>query len=148
MIFRAFTFGVASVIGIALGTWIVERDPPVVITKIDVDRAVVQPGDKLKLHLWVRRYKNCYTKIDRVLIYSDKVRVELMDSEFARPLGPLGDDDYRVEVYIPSDATNGPAVYRTVTTYRCNLIHDWFWPIIVGPNDVVFSIQGVPTEFR
>ena len=142
MIFRAFTFGVAATVGISLGIWTIDREPPTTTNRVEVITPEVPPGGKLRIHYWVRRMKECAIRIDRMMIDSTKVRVVLPDIDFERPPGPIGDDDYVSEVDVPDSLTEGPAIYRAVFRYNCNLIHRWFWPVVVGPVDVQFTVKG------
>jgi hypothetical protein len=142
MIFRAFTFGVATTVGVALGLWTIDRDPPVVINSVQVLTPEVPPGGRLRIKYQVNRIRECAVHIDRLLLDSAKVRGELTDLSFAKPPGPLGNDEYTTEIRVPDTFSQGPAVYRTLTTYRCNLIHA-IWPVPWGPNDVSFVVRGM-----
>jgi hypothetical protein len=35
----------------------------------------------------------------------------------------------------------GMGRYRAITTYKCNVVHALFWPIVVVSNDVTFVIR-------
>lgn len=143
MIFKGFFFGAAAAIGTMFGVWVIERDPPVVTNSSEVLTQTVPPGGVLRIHNRVTRFRQCQTHIDRLLLDSAKVRSELSDVDAERPLGPMGEDEFTIEVKIPSTFSNGPAIYRTITAYRCNLIHKWFWPIVLGPVDIIFEVRGV-----
>lgn len=143
MLFRIFTFGVAGVIGVTLGSWAIEREPATVMRRMEVITPEVQPGGRLRIHYFVTRYKDCMIKIDRSIHDSQKVRYVLPDLDFTRGPGPLGEDDYVSETVVPNTLAEGPAFYRATTRYQCNPLHR-FWPIVVGPIDLYFTIKGEP----
>lgn len=145
MLFRIFTFGVAATIGMALGIWTIDREPPTVTIKTEVLTPEVSPGGVLKVHYFVKRFRDCEVKIDRILTDSQRVRVVLPDLEFSKAPGPMGDDDFVTEVPVPQTFSKGPAVYMTLTSYRCNIVHN-LWPILVGPAQVLFVIDGSPVD--
>jgi hypothetical protein len=142
MIFRIFTFGMAGLMGTALAVWTVDREPPIVITRTELLTPEVPAGGELKFHMWVTRYRSCKVSIDRLILDSAKLRFVLEDQAFERPPGPLGEDDYVNLVKVPIQTSAGSAVYRTITRYECNIIHRWFWPIVVGPSDLPFFVRG------
>jgi hypothetical protein len=151
MILQAAVLITAGLIGAALGVWTIDRDSPTVIERVNVLTPQVTPGGKLRVEYHVRRLRDCATHVDRVLFDSARVRGDLMDVDSLKPLGPMGEDTYVVEVPIPTTFSSGPALYRILVSYRCNLVHRWFWPIVTPAQDIMFNVSSpydLPKEYN
>lgn len=125
-----------------LGQMVGDRDPPTVITHVEVNSVKPWPGGEVHVRYNVRRFRQCATRVERVLYDAVQLRVPLPTREFATSPGPTG-DDYAVAVPIPTTVTPGPATYRIITSYACNVLHNLF-PIIVQSPDVHFTIEAAP----
>jgi hypothetical protein len=143
MIFRLVTLVVSAALGGALGLWTIDRDPPVVINQAEVLTPEVPPGGTLRIKYHLNRRRDCESHIDRILYDSAKVRGLLPDIDFAKTPGQLGNDEYTAEIRIPETFSEGQAVYRLISVYRCNVIHK-AWPITIGPTDIPFAVKGMP----
>lgn len=139
MIFRVVFYGAAGVAGAILGLWSVDREPPTVTLRAEPMTQTVVPGGDLKIKFSVRRTKSCVTHIDRLLLDSQKARFLLPDLDYAKAPGPMGDDEYVSVVPIPEQMAGGPARYRTIASYQCNIIHR-LWPVTLDPIDVPFTV--------
>lgn len=140
MLFRVVTYGTAAFIGTMMGIWTIDREPASVTLKTQVLTPSVMPGAELRIRYTVRRARDCGSHFDRVLLDSNRVRVVLPDVSFAKPPAPLGDDTYISTILVPPSFAAGPAIYRVIPSYTCNMIHRLFWPITLDPVDVLFDV--------
>jgi hypothetical protein len=141
MIWRALTLiGCSITAGIA-GVMIGDREPPTVIDKTEILTPVVAPGENLRIRYEVYRRRSCHTRVERILLDGENARFVLPVTELSGAPGLLERDAYVSVIPIPTDATRGVGKYRAITTYKCNVIHSLFWPIIVVGNDAVFTIE-------
>lgn len=140
MMFRAVFYGTAALVGATLGLWTIEREPPVVTLRTELSTPTVAPGGDLKIKLTVRRTKSCVTHVDRMLFDAEKARFPLPDLDYKKAPGPLGDDTYMTVIPVPEQMGEGPALYRSISSYQCNLVH-LLWPVSLEPIDVPFVVS-------
>lgn len=132
----------AGGIAATLGLWVSDKSPPVTTLGVTPLNPVVAPGEALKVRYELERTRSCASRVDRVLFDGMGQRFDLADTEYAAAPGPIGRDGYTVRVDIPRSFADGSSVYRTVITYRCNLLHE-LWPIITR-GEVPFTTKGPP----
>lgn len=142
-LFGGFIIGVMSLTGGSLGWWATQRESPTQVYKIEVLTPQLPPGGELRIRYTVRRSQSCWTRVERVLFDFENTRFPLSTREFSASPGPLGDDSYVVSTFLPETLKEGPAHYRTITTYWCNIVHN-IWPIVVTGPDLTFTVSGEP----
>jgi hypothetical protein len=138
VIFRAVTLISCGIVGGWLGWMANERDVPVRYQSNEVINSP-RPGEPLRVRHAVTRNKSCQTTVYRLIFDKEGDRFIVPDLEFAAGVLPLGADTFVVPVPISPEADPGPATYRALRKYRCNLLH-WVWPITDGPFDYAFTI--------
>lgn len=116
-----------------------ERNLPVKFSTTEVLNSP-KPGEVLRVKHTVWRDKSCATIVSRLIFDKDNDRFIAPDLVFAEGVLPLGSDSFIAPVPISIEADPGPATYRVVRKYRCNLLH-WIWPITDGPHDLLFTID-------
>lgn len=138
MIWRSVTLISCGIVGGWLGWMASERAIPV---KYQSSEIVTQPapGEILRVKHVVWRDKSCLTTVYRLIFDKENHRFIVPDLEFGDGVLPLGADTFVVPVPISPEAEPGPATYRAMRKYRCNLLH-WIWPITDGPHDYPFVI--------
>lgn len=122
-----------------LGLWASERNPPQVVLSAKVAEVTVAPGGLMHVAFEGERYRPCAIKIDRILYDAQHVRSTLEDVEMASTGAP-GRFAVVVPISVPRSFAEGTAIYHTIASYRCNLLHALF-PII-EVLDVPFEIRG------
>lgn len=120
---------IIGAITLQLALWATDRTPPIDIISSEAESYAVPEGT-LFIRYTVERHRSCQFKVDRSLITSEQVRIELADSEWAAAPGPMGRDSYKTEVIIPSRVPAGPSRYNTILKYQCNPLQA-LYPIIV-----------------
>lgn len=140
MIFRSVTLIACGIVGGWLGWMASERDVPVKYHANEVVNSP-RPGEPLRVRHVVVRNKSCQTTVYRLIFDKEGDRFIVPDLEFAAGVLPFGADTFIVPVPISPEADPGPATYRALRKYRCNLLH-WIWPIIDGPFDYQFTIAA------
>lgn len=128
--------GVSAIVGL----WVQDTSPPIAPMSVTPVQSIVAPGETLRIRYDVERYRSCASRIDRILLDSDKIRFTLEDLDYAAAPGPLGRDTFITDVPIPRGFSQGPAVYRVITRYECNLLHR-VWPIVLM-RDIPFEVRG------
>jgi hypothetical protein len=145
MIWRTMTLILVGGLSGAAGLWISDRDPPTVsAAKPEVLTPTVQPGGYVRIKYTLLRRRSCAVKTERLLFDGDNVRYPLEDLTFEAAPASLGPDSYVSQVPIPRTFSQGQGRYRTISTYTCNLVHKWFWPIAGQPTEVEFKVWGEP----
>lgn len=143
MIWRSITLVSCGVIGGWLGWMASERDVPVGYHLSEIVNSP-RPGETLRIKHIVTRYKSCHTNVYRIIFDREGRRfVVTPDLEFPAGLLPLGSDTFIAPVGVSPEASPGPATYRAVREYRCNLLH-YIFPIKDGPFDYPFTIAPNP----
>jgi hypothetical protein len=142
MIQRSVTF-ITCIVGGMIGGWLgwmaSERTSPVRYYSTEVlNRPKPTTALRVKHNVW--RDKACRTTVYRLIFDKEKHRFVVPDIEFPAGVLPVGDDTFVTMVPISQEAEAGPAVYRVVRLYRCNILH-WIWPIEDGPHDIAFTIE-------
>lgn len=141
MIYRAtilISCACGGVIGGWLGVMASERDVPVKYQLSEVVNSP-RPGETLRVKHIVWRDKACKTTVYRIIFDQDGDRFIVPDLEFPAGVLPLRMDTFVVPVPVSPAADPGPATYRAVREYRCNLLH-YIFPIKDGPFDYPFTI--------
>ncbi|MGU3495947.1 hypothetical protein ACLBXM_18045 [Xanthobacteraceae bacterium A53D] len=126
-------------LGAYIGTLIIDREPPVIVTSSQVLTPQVAPGDALKVEVEILRTRRCETTVDRIVFDAAGARHVLEPVQFSSAGGGRGEERYANLIPIPKDAAPGPARYRSIATYRCNPLHQP-WPIVGEPREVAFEI--------
>jgi hypothetical protein len=139
MMWRGITLLSCGFVGGWLGWMASERHPPVKFQTSEI-LTKPKPGEFLRIKSTVWRDKSCDTTVHRIIFDRDGDRFIIPDLNFAEGVLPLGSDTFVVPIPVSSEADPGPAIYRAVHIYRCNLLH-WVWPITVGPTDMQFTIS-------
>lgn len=142
MIWRSVTLISCGIVGGWLGWMASERQVPVKYQETEMTNSP-RPGEVLRVRNVVWRDKACQTTIYRLVFDKDNDRFIVPDLEFAGGVLPLGPDTFVAPVPISLEADPGPATYRVLRIYRCNLLH-WVWPIVDGPFDHKFTIAPRP----
>lgn len=139
---RTVTF-LSACAGGALGAYLalvsMDRDPPVIVTRSSVITPFVPAGGLLKIEVEIFRYRRCETIVDRLIFDASDARYVLEPLIFQSSGGALGSERYLNLIQVPAAAAVGPARYRSIATYRCNLLHR-SWPIVSEPRDVIFGV--------
>ena len=117
--------------------WAMDRTPPVETTGAVADGPAIA-GGTLVVTYTVERHRSCPYKVDRLVRTSNGAMVPLVDDEWAASPGSLGRDVYKVYVALPLSVDPGPASYRVILSYRCNLLQ-YLYPIIVR-NETPFVV--------
>lgn len=138
MIWRAVTLISCGIVGGWLGFMASERHVPVKYQSTEIVNSP-NPGEVLRVKHVVWRDKSCATTIYRLVFDKGGHRFIVPDLEFPAGVLPLGPDTFVAPIPVSLEAEPGPAVYRAVRAYRCNLLH-WIWPITDGPFDYQFVI--------
>lgn len=138
MIWRSITLISCGIVGGWLGWMASQRDLPVRFLSSEVLNSPV-PGETMRIKHVVWRDKSCRTTVNRIVFDKDGDRFIVPDLEFPAGILPLGSDTFVVPIPTSPAADPGPAIYRTVHTYRCNLLH-WIWPIVTGAVEHQFTI--------
>lgn len=125
--------------GGALGIYAADNEMPVMIRTAEAVTPVVSPGGELRIEYTLERRRSCEVMSDRFVIDAQRVRFEVPDLNIKAGL-PLGPDHYIVPVEIKPEAAAGQAIYRTVTSYRCNPLQ-FLFPIRGGTRDISFLIR-------
>lgn len=125
-----------------LGLWVQDTSPPLASLQVAPVQKIVAPGETLKIRYEVERYRSCASRIDRILLDSERIRFTLEDLDYAAAPGPLGRDTFVTDVPIPRAFSQGPAIYRVISRYECNLLHR-LWPIVLT-RDIAFEVRGPP----
>jgi hypothetical protein len=134
---------ILAALGAWMGHWVSDREPPTTVIRTELIPLKPYPGGEVQVRYFVRRYRACATRVERLLFDAQQLRIPLPVRDFATSPGPVGDDSYVVSVPIPDSAMPGPARYRILTTYVCNPWHN-IVPIVVSASDVMFTIQPRP----
>lgn len=124
--------------GIA-GVMVSDRQLPVTVLSRRVLTPEVEPGGVLRIAYSIERSKACRTLAERLIIDADGTRHILPDLDF-EALGNPGSDDFVSQVGVPINAAPGPAKFRAVTSYACNPVQRFIWPITVVAPDQNFVI--------
>lgn len=138
MIWRSVTLVSCGIVGGWLGWMASERAVPVKYQATEIINSP-KPGEPLRVKHVVWRDKSCETTVYRLIFDKDNDRFIVPDLEFAAGVLPLGPDTFVAPVPISPEADSGPATYRVLRKYRCNLLH-LVWPITDGPFDHPFTI--------
>lgn len=144
MIWRSITLISCGIVGGWLGWMASERHPPVKWQGTEVLNSP-KPGELLRVKHTIWRDKNCRTTVHRLVFDKDGDRFIIPDLDFASGVLPLGADTFVVPISVSPEADPGPAIYRAVHVYRCNLTH-WIWPIEPPPTDIQFTIAPKAVE--
>lgn len=128
-----------SLLGGWVGTLAADREMPTIVYSAEPSKSIVPAGGELRIEYVVRRTRMCAVDVDRFIIDSDKVRFPLDDLQVRAGLA-LGEDRFIQPVKIPPEAVNGPATYKTISTYYCNPLQKLF-PIQGGERSIHFVIQ-------
>lgn len=139
MIWRSVTLVSCGIVGGWLGWLASERDVPVKYEATEMTNSP-KPGETLRARHVVWRDKSCKTTVYRLVFDKDGDRFIVPDLEFPAGVLPLGRDTFVAPVPISPQADPGPATYRAVREYRCNILH-YIWPIKDGPFDYGFRIS-------
>lgn len=137
----AFSISVLAfgILGGWLGKLAADREVPVVVQSYEVLNTEVLPGEDLRIRYKLLRRRSCDVVVDRFIKDSEDNRHELLDSRIHAGL-PLGEEAPVLRIQVPLEASRGPAIYRTVTTFRCNFTQ-WLSPIQGGTLDIGFTIK-------
>lgn len=148
MMWRTLALALVGAASGTLGLWASDREPPVVRTANPVAlEGVVPPGGSLGVRFSVFRKRSCAVKVERMLFDASDVRYPLEDLAFSGELAGLGNSVYTSKIAIPRSFSQGPARYRTVSTYTCNLVHR-LWPIVMPASEVAFKVWGDPVPLE
>lgn len=148
MIMRAITLTVVGTLFIlmcfaaaSLGTMLADREVPIQVHSARILTPEVKAGGELRILYKVHRVRTCYQFSDRIMRDTAKLvnRVPLDDIEVKPGSDPVGEDTYISTIPVPANLQPGPAVYTTVTLYRCNLVH-YAWPIWIPPREFHFRV--------
>lgn len=130
---------------------------PVRATDLEVVTPVVPANGGLTLSAKITIDKQCETHTDRWMIDSTGKQFNLDSIDYAVGGAPVGLlREFTVTIPLPPGMAEGPAIYRTVSVYRCNLIQQ-FWPLVgpfiemkfaVGPADPALGLQLTPEQVQ
>ena len=138
MIWRGATLLSCGIVGGWLGVMASDRTAPVRYHSNEVMNSPA-PGMTLRVKSTIYRERSCYTTVYRLIFDLEGHRLIVPDLEFPAGVLPIGNDTFVAPVPISPEAAPGPATYRVVRKYRCNLLHRIF-PIEEGPFDLAFTI--------
>lgn len=138
MIWRAVTMVSCGIVGSWLGLMASDRKTPVIYHSTEVVNSPM-PGAAVRVKSSVYRDRSCHATIYRLIFDQEGHRFIVPDLDFPSGVLPTGNDTFVAPVPVSPEAAPGPAVYRVVRKYRCNLLH-WIFPIEEGPFDVPFTI--------
>ncbi|WP_449411120.1 hypothetical protein [Methylobacterium komagatae] len=102
----------------------------------------VRPGDKLLIRQRIRYNRDCATHVDRALYDSHTNRRFLDDVDYRHPPLGLGVKTITFEETVPDNFGNGPAEYRALPSYWCNVLQQYYWPITRPETILKFGIVG------
>jgi hypothetical protein len=127
----------------ALGMWINDREPPNTVLSVDVLTPTVRPGTELRILYHVQRWRtDCAVHVDRVLYDSRNASFPVPDVDFAAsPSAKTGADSVMTIIYIAPNMAEGKARFRSVSTFRCNPMHN-IWPIKRESPEIIFNVAG------
>ena len=136
----------AAILGTAglLCYWLADRHVPVDVLRTEVLTPIVKPGGKLMIRQTLRYSRECRGHVDRVLYDSQTHRKFLVDVDYERPPRGLGEFVVTFVEDVPSYFEAGPATYRAIPVYSCNLVHQYLWPLTRDETVIRFQIEGVP----
>lgn len=145
MIWRMAAMVPVGLIGGALGFWMIDDEPPVVATApAEVMTDFPPPGGTLLIRFHVFRKRSCPVRVERLIYDSSNVRYDLSSTAF-EAVQPLGFEIFQTKIPLPASMAQGPARYRSVSTYTCNLLH-YLWPIRGPGQDLKFVVVGEPVH--
>ena len=124
--------------------WLADRHIPVDVLKTEVVTPVVKPGGKLIIRQTIRYTRDCRGHVDRVMYDSATHRKWLADVDYERPPRGLGEHVVTFVEDVPSYFEPGPASYRAVPVYACNLVHQYLWPLSRDETVIRFRVEGTP----
>jgi hypothetical protein len=139
VIWRIGTITLAGLASGWLGFMAADREPATIVHKIWADPTAAAPGQTIRFNYDAHRQRSCATHVDRFVFTNDGIRHVVPELSFPHNVLPVGPDHYTVPVIIPENAVAGPAVYRTVNCYRCNLLHNVF--PICETREIRFTVQ-------
>ena len=122
-----------------LGMMVSDRQIPLLVHSAKPD-GPVKAGGFLRITYEVTRLRQCGVYTERFIYDSRETRFVLSPSIFPLGSGLPGDAVFTSIIYVPSEAHSGPALYQTISQYRCNLLNG-FWPIVGNPREVHFDIE-------
>lgn len=124
--------------------WLADRHIPVDVLRTEIVTPVVKPGGKLVVRQTIRYTRDCRGHVDRVLYDAHTHRKWLADVDYERPPRGLGEHVVTFVEDIPSYFEPGPASYRAVPVYSCNLVHQYLWPLTRDETVIRFTVEGEP----
>lgn len=138
MIWRVGTITLAGLASGWLGFMASDREPATVVYRMWPEPPVASAGQTVRFNYAAHRRRSCATHVDRFVFSSDGVRHVAPELSFPHGALPVGADHYTVPLIVPENAAIGPATYRTVNCYRCNLLHALF--PICETREIAFAI--------
>lgn len=124
--------------------WAADRHIPVDVLSTEIVTPVVKPGGKLIIRQTIRYTRDCRGHVDRVMYDSATHRKWLADVDYERPPRGLGEHVVTFVEDVPSYFEPGPASYRAVPVYSCNLVHQYLWPLTRDETVIRFKVEGTP----
>lgn len=140
MIWRAVTLISCGIVGGWLGFMASDREVPTRYYKNEALNSP-RPGEVLRIRHTLWRDRSCATTVYQLVFDDGDRRYTVPEMEFAAGVLPVGKDVVVVPIPISLEASPGPARYRIVRRYKCNILHS-IWPIEDGPHDVSFIIAS------
>ncbi len=146
MIVRIVGYSALTIISSAiLGTggvlawFLADRELPSVVLSSEVLTPRVKPGDRVIFRQRIDYKRDCGVHVDRYLYdrsaralppeQADIRREPLRDIDYDHPPLGLGKKTIIFDEEVPITFKPGPAEYRAVPSYWCNVIHKFYWPI-------------------
>lgn len=124
--------GVFMAVALSLGYWTQDRAEPVTIMSATIEKDDVKPGEFFRIRYVIKRHRICRVHLENVMYDGTRTRFTMPDEDFEQSPGVIGDDNFAIAVFIPNEASPGPASYRGIRSYYCNPVQKWFdWPIVL-----------------
>jgi hypothetical protein len=118
--------------------WALDRTEPTFVLGMNVVPPHVEAGTTIYRAVSVDRRRSCATDPDVTIIDSERTIWRIPEPEIASP-GPVGREDYKVPVLVPSLAAPGPAEMRVTIRRVCNPVQR-FWPLRTDYAPLAFTI--------
>lgn len=136
--------GAILLVASLIAYWSADRRLPAEVVSTEVLTPVVKPGGKLMIRQKIRYTRECAAHVDRVLYDDKNHRKFLADVDYARPPRGIGTFEVVFVEDVPSYFEPGPATYRAIPVYSCNLVHQYLWSLTRNETVIPFRVEGTP----
>lgn len=131
-----------SILG-SLGYMVGDRNFPIILLERSIVSVRVPQGGQLLIHVRFIVAKQCESHTDRFLFDREDIKYDLEPLEAIAGSAEIGrPEEYTIPVDIPIDFKAGKAIFRSITTFKCNVIQN-MWPLYAPVVDTPFEVVEV-----